>query len=60
MGSNHMHEHFRRSAEINKGNKRVVSNYEFNLDISEIINNDELTINQKIKEIKKYIKTIKT
>jgi predicted transcriptional regulator len=55
-----MHEHFRRSAEINKGNKRVISDYEFNLDISEIIDNNELTINQKIKEIKKYIKTIKT
>ena len=59
MGSNHMHEHFRRSAEINKGKKRVVSDYEFNLDIMEIINDDNLTVSEKSEEIKKYLKTIK-
>lgn len=60
MGSNHMHEHFRRSPEINRGNKRVVSDYEFNLDIMEIINDDELSVSEKVEQIKKYIKTIKT
>lgn len=59
MGSNHMHEHFRRSVEINKGKKRVVSDYEFNLDIMEIINDDNLTVSEKSEEIKKYLKTIK-